>query len=335
MRLGIGPAAGLLFLLAAVNARGEKLLAVLPLDLTNADGRMTRAARVSLEEMLRDVASDALGRSEWTVLTNENQLQLLIDNGIDPSKCGDQQCHLAAARELKTDLFISGAVQWFDDEFTASIRLLSSRNGRIVASERLSGTTAKQLRTEFEGKATAFFQKAELLARATPIPVVVARPAAPELPENVIILKRTASHGTDSASAARPPVVTEQVAATQITRSPVVADVTPAQAPFPTRARGVLLTEIQTLERRFADIPWDTPDRLNIARQLADSYVELEKGMQREKVRLEGERNALQPSDPLRARERGREVEKARTVAEGARSQADRYYRYLSWAKPR
>jgi hypothetical protein len=127
-------------LLASEGQATEKLLAVLPLDVSHAKNKMDVDARVSLEEMLRDGAADALASEGWTVMTGETTLQLLSDNGIDPAKCGDTSCHLTAARELTASKFISGSIQWVDLEFVASIRLIDTSSGRILSSARLEGT---------------------------------------------------------------------------------------------------------------------------------------------------------------------------------------------------
>jgi outer membrane protein OmpA-like peptidoglycan-associated protein len=165
---------------APIVARAEdKLIAVLPLDVSNTNGRMDKAARTSVEEMLRDVATDALANDGWTVMTGENTLQVLIDNGVDPTKCGEASCHLEAARELKASKFLSGAVQWVDSEFVASIRLIDSKNGRVIATARLEGPTTKALRKEFEAKSAAFFAKSGLLTSSKASAALPSPPPAP------------------------------------------------------------------------------------------------------------------------------------------------------------
>ncbi len=149
--------------LAAATADAEgHVIAVLPLDVKMTKGKMDDASQASLEEMLRDVAVDALSSDGWTVLTGETTLQILQDNGVDVAHCGDQSCHLSMAREIKAEKFMSGAVQYADGEFTASIRLIDTATGRILASERLEGKNVKALRTEFEGKAATFFTRGGL-----------------------------------------------------------------------------------------------------------------------------------------------------------------------------
>jgi hypothetical protein len=140
----------------------NRLLAVLPLDVSHAKGKLDPDAQASVEEMLRDVATTALTPQGWVILTGENMLQVLKDNCVDPARCGDESCHLSMAREIKAEKFLSGAVQYGDDEFTASIRLIDSASGRILASERLEAGSVKALRRAFETKANEFFVRGGL-----------------------------------------------------------------------------------------------------------------------------------------------------------------------------
>jgi formylglycine-generating enzyme required for sulfatase activity len=150
---------------------------VLPLDTSHAKKKLDADGQASLEEMLRDVAAEALTTFGWTILTGETILQVLQDNGVDPTKCGDQNCHLTMAREIKAEKFLSGAVQYVDGAFTASIRLIDTTTGQILASERVEGPNVTALRRAFEAKAGAFFVKGGLVGAApsrpeaaTPVP---------------------------------------------------------------------------------------------------------------------------------------------------------------------
>jgi hypothetical protein len=147
----------------AASAEG-KLFAVLPLDVRMTHGQMSEAAQTSIEEMLRDESANHLAQAGWTVLTGETTLQVLSDNGVDIAKCNDEGCHLSIAREIDVDRFISGSVQYADDEFTASIRLIDTRTGRILSSEHISGKTAHDLRSAFEPRVAEFFSRASLAA---------------------------------------------------------------------------------------------------------------------------------------------------------------------------
>ncbi len=135
-----------------------KVLAVLPLDVRHTHGRMTKDDEASLEEMLRDEASNLL--PGWTVLTGDNTVALLEGNGIDPTKCTQASCHLEMARQIEAQEFFSGAVQYVDGEYTASIRLMDTNSGRILASASLIGKTTLALRAAFQKQAPEFFARA-------------------------------------------------------------------------------------------------------------------------------------------------------------------------------
>jgi hypothetical protein len=168
-------------LLFSSNAAAAKLIAVLPLDVTHTEGHLTPAAQADLEEIMRDVAADLLTPQGWTVLTGETTLQLLQDNGVDASKCGEESCSLAMAREIKAEKFLSGNVRYVDAVLTASIRLVDTATGRILASASLEGANERSLREDFHLKAADLFAKGGLLAApvAPLLDAVTAKPVSP------------------------------------------------------------------------------------------------------------------------------------------------------------
>jgi C-terminal peptidase prc len=161
---GWAAAFGLICALIAGEAQAAKLIAVLPLDVRNTEGKLSKAAQASLEEMLRDTATNALTSAGWTILTGETTIQVLRDNGVKPEECGNQGCHLEMAREIKAEKFLSGNVQYVEGQYIASIRLIDTQSGRILASERVSGKSVTVLREAFEAKADAFFVKGGMLS---------------------------------------------------------------------------------------------------------------------------------------------------------------------------
>ena len=166
---------------SGAGAAADRSIVVLPLDLTKTAGKMSPEARASVEEMLRDEAANSLAESGWTVMTGDTTLRILQDNGIDASKCGEGSCHLDTAKTMNVDKFISGAVQYAEGTYTASIRLMDTKTGRILASTRLESETVKGLRKEFAVKAQPFFEKAGLsAAKAAVLPVP--RPRGPPAP---------------------------------------------------------------------------------------------------------------------------------------------------------
>ena len=67
------------------------------------------------------------------------------------------------------------------------------------------------------------------------------------------------------------------------------------------RARALLVTEIQGLENLFHTTPQNAPDRVQLARRLAEDYVELESAAFREKTQAEIDRDALKKTNPAAA----------------------------------
>jgi TolA-binding protein len=67
------------------------------------------------------------------------------------------------------------------------------------------------------------------------------------------------------------------------------------------RAKGLLITEIAGLENLFRTTPQNAPDRVQLARRLAEDYVELESAAFREKTQSEIERDNLKKTNPAAA----------------------------------
>ncbi len=162
----------------------DRTIVVLPLDITKTAGKMGPEARASLEEELRDEAANALSGSGWTVMTGETTLKILTDNGIDASRCGEGSCHLDTAKQMNVEKFISGAVQFSEGTYTASVRLIDTKSGNILASARLESETVRGLRKDFAAKADKFFERSGLLGEtaATSTPQTSAGPALPAAP---------------------------------------------------------------------------------------------------------------------------------------------------------
>ena len=102
------------------------------------------------------------------------------------------------------------------------------------------------------------------------------------------------------------------------------------------RARALLITEIQGLERLFKRTPKKSPDRKQLVRRLAEGYVELESAAERDKITAE-----IKAQDNKRKKGKGRIVKKARRDAAqakkimvAARKKAIAYYTLMKNAYP-
>lgn len=155
--LSVLVAASMLTLTA--HARELRLVAVLPLDVRHAPS-LDAASREMLLESIRTVAGDHLGREGFTVLTGENTIQILEENGIDPDRACEASCALEMARELRASLFISGSVAAVEGSLVAFVRLFENRQGRQLASVQLEGKGVLELRRIFAEKAEGFFARA-------------------------------------------------------------------------------------------------------------------------------------------------------------------------------
>ena len=92
------------------------------------------------------------------------------------------------------------------------------------------------------------------------------------------------------------------------------------------KARALLVTEIQGLEQLFASTRESSPDRVQLARRLAEAYVELEAAATRDKTENEVKADDAKKQGGAAADKFKGEAEKAKKVIVAAREKAIRYY---------
>jgi tetratricopeptide (TPR) repeat protein len=88
------------------------------------------------------------------------------------------------------------------------------------------------------------------------------------------------------------------------------------------RQRALLVTEIQGLERLFETTAKNKPDRPQLARRLAEAYVELESAAFRDKTQAEIKRDELKKSNPQAAGQQQTQANQAYQVMKAARKKA-------------
>jgi TolA-binding protein len=96
------------------------------------------------------------------------------------------------------------------------------------------------------------------------------------------------------------------------------------------RQLGLLVIEVQQIESLFAGTRKNAPDRLQIARRLADGYVELESAAFREKTEAEIKRDAAKAKDPAGAGVHQTKVNDSDRVMKGARRRAIEVYTLIA-----
>jgi tetratricopeptide (TPR) repeat protein len=98
------------------------------------------------------------------------------------------------------------------------------------------------------------------------------------------------------------------------------------KAKLQNRQRALLITEISKLEELFKTTPKNSADRPQLARRLAENYVELEAAAFREKTQAEIDRDALKKSNPTEAGKKQALVQQAAGILISARKKAVDYY---------
>jgi hypothetical protein len=142
----------------ATLAATPRLIAVLPFGVT---GPQSTTSADTLTEAVRQATGDALSPLGYTVLTNDNTLQILADNGIDAAKACEGSCSLEVAREFKARLFITGLISSAETEnLVGFVRLFDGLSGRQLKSIQVEGKTMRDLRVSFQNQSAAFFASA-------------------------------------------------------------------------------------------------------------------------------------------------------------------------------
>ena len=95
------------------------------------------------------------------------------------------------------------------------------------------------------------------------------------------------------------------------------------------RAKGLLVTEISGLENLFRTTPANAPDRVQLARRLAEDYVELESAAFREKTQAEIERDNLKKSNPAAAGQKQTVANQANRIMLSARQKVVDNYQLI------
>lgn len=92
------------------------------------------------------------------------------------------------------------------------------------------------------------------------------------------------------------------------------------------KVRALLITEIQGLENLYQSTPASSPDRVQVARRLAEDYVELESAASRDKTENEIKADEAKKTAPGSEAKLKAEADKAAKVIVAARKKAIEYY---------
>lgn len=101
------------------------------------------------------------------------------------------------------------------------------------------------------------------------------------------------------------------------------------------RQRGLLVSEIQGIERLFETTPKNAADRPVLMRRMAEDYVELESAAFRDKTNAEIARDEQKKTNPQAAGQKQADANTADTVMKNARGAAIKYYSMLKNEYPK
>jgi hypothetical protein len=131
------------------------MVSVLPFQFR--DAAIDSGSYAAIEESIRSVTADTVGAFGYTVLDGENQLRLLQDNDIDPSKVCNATCSLGAAREMNAVYFVTGLITKSEGVLVAFIRLYRTKDGRQIGSIEINGDSVRAIRDAFRQRAAELF----------------------------------------------------------------------------------------------------------------------------------------------------------------------------------
>lgn len=100
------------------------------------------------------------------------------------------------------------------------------------------------------------------------------------------------------------------------------------------RARALLATEISGLENLFSQTAKNAPDRVQLARRLAEDYVELESAAFRDKTQAEIDRDSLKKTNPQAAGQKQATANQANAIMLAGRKKVVDYYTLIKTDYP-
>jgi TolB-like protein len=152
-------------------------LAVLPFDARAAKSRLNATTRTMLEDVVRVVATDALGPG-WEILSSADTMAGFADTSA--SQCLLLKCLMEAARELQADAVVIGTVEWHAPKLVLDLGVMDVSSGDVLSSGQVDGRNADGLRKALEIKANELFVDSGLRESKSPESAPAPRPPAPK-----------------------------------------------------------------------------------------------------------------------------------------------------------
>jgi hypothetical protein len=170
----------------------EALLAVIDKPASKLVG-MSEDEHQYLVGKLYSWAERSLGR-DLRVMTEENTITLLKDNGIDPADCAKSECEVDIGRKIGADWLIVSRVLRFSEKepFILTLRLYQTSTGTFHGEREVQATSTMLLRDQAETAASQIFsllqeklgramrvESAQVVFLLAPGPVFVQRDGMP------------------------------------------------------------------------------------------------------------------------------------------------------------
>lgn len=141
------------------------LVAVMPLE-ASAAPKVDRNTRVAIEEALRAAAGAGLTPLGYTVLNRDNTIRLLEDNDVDLEAVCNASCALAAAQEMKADLYVTASLAVVEGSYFLTLIVAENEKGRQLADGQLTARTILELRSKLRDDTAPIFARAPRIGAA-------------------------------------------------------------------------------------------------------------------------------------------------------------------------
>ncbi len=103
-----------------------------------------------LSNRARTVALETLPSSDYSLLTKDNILEILSDNGVN-AVCTDSGCAVQTGRTLGADWIVQGEVLVDDSLYTSTLQLYNTQSSELISMTEVTGQTPESLLTALDG----------------------------------------------------------------------------------------------------------------------------------------------------------------------------------------
>ena len=122
-----------------------------------------RAILLKLSDQARLAGLKVLPKSRYEIMTRENMMQILKDNGKDAS-CIEGSCEVEVGRNIGADIIVLGDLMKMDGVYYLTLKLYETRKGTLLAGQDVEATMFGSLKEQTYEQAIFLFEEGLALA---------------------------------------------------------------------------------------------------------------------------------------------------------------------------